>query len=185
VMLPSDAMTGLGIQIQEVRSLAGFVGQVFYSAKDWQDQLLSGITGQRERIARIFLAPNEGGLNLDMSAEVSKSLMSYGLAAGRAFTSGKFSFDEHRWRRTLAFYRNTTEWLDRAGSVWNGGFSNWYKDYAPRAETYKLSGVTRNALRIALDVTLVPPPPEHRLSPRIVTAKFPKRVGKLRNAPEY
>ena len=165
--------------------MADFAGQVFYSAKDWQDQLLSGITGQRERIARIFLAPEEGGLNLNMPAEVSKSLMAHGLAAGRVFTSGQFSFDEHRWRRTLAFYRNSTEWLDRAAMVWNGGFHDWYKGYAPRVTSYRLSGRARNALGVAVDVTLAPPPPEHRLGLKIVKNRFPRRVGQLRNMPEF
>ena len=185
VLLPADAMTGLGVPIREISTLAGFAGQVLYSAKDWQDQLLAGITGQRERIARIFLAPDEGGLNLTMPTDVSRSLMSHGLAAGRAFTSGPFNFDEHKWRRTLAFYRNSTEWLDRASGVWNPEFQNWYKSYAPKALSYKLSGISRGALRISIDVMLTPPAANQRLGPKIVKNRFPRRVGKLRNAPEY
>jgi hypothetical protein len=185
VLLPSDAMTGLGVQIGEIKSLAKFAGAVFYSAKDWQDQLLGGITGQRERIAKIFLSEGEGGLNLDMQPDVSRSLMSYGWTAGRLFTSGQFSFDEHRWRRLLAFYRNSTEWIDRAGVAWNSGYRLWYDSYAPHPLSYKMSGKTRNALRVALDVMLIEPPPEHRIGPKIVKNRFPRRVGRLRNAPEY
>jgi predicted acylesterase/phospholipase RssA len=184
-LLPTDAMTGLGIPINAIDTLPSFFGSVFYSAKDWQDQLLGGITGQRERIARIFLTPSEGGLNLDMKPEVSRALMSYGLEAGKLFTSGKFDFDEHRWRRLLAFYRNTTDWLDRAGVAWHGGYQSWYPRYAPRALSYKLSGKSRNALFAALDVTLAAPLPEYRLSARIVSRQFPRKAGKLRNVPEY
>jgi len=185
VLLPADAMTGLGVQIGEINSLADFAAGVFYSAKDWQDQLLGGITGQRERIAKIFLGPGEGGLNLDMKPEMSRALMSYGLAAGRLFTSGQFSFDEHRWRRLLAFYRNSTEWIDRASPVWNSDYRGWFVGYAAHPVSYKLSGRTRNALKAAVDVMLVDPPPEHRLGTKIVKNRFPRRVGRLRNVPEY
>jgi predicted acylesterase/phospholipase RssA len=185
VLLPSDTMTGLGVQIHDIKSLAGFAGQVFYSAKDWQDQLLSGITGQRERIARIFLAPDEGGLNLEMAPQVSRSLMSYGLSAGKVFTSGQFSFDEHCWRRTLAFYRNSTEWLGRASAVWNTGFHEWYRSYSANATSYRLSRPARRTMRIAIDVTLAPPRAEDRLSEKMVKNRLPRRVGKLRGAAEY
>ena len=184
VLLPTDAMTGLGVQIREIKSLAQFAGSVFYSAKDWQDQLLSGITGQRERIARIFLAPDEGGLNLSMPSHISRSLMSHGLEGGRAFTAGKFNFDEHRWRRTLALYRNSTEWIDRAGLVWNGGFSSWYDGYAAKAASYRLSGPARKTLRNAIDVMVIPPQFGQRLGPTNV-ARLPRRVGRLRSSPEY
>ena len=185
VLLPADAMTGLGVQIREIGTLAEFAGSIFYSAKDWQDQLLSGITGQRERIAHIFLAPDEGGLNLNMPPDVSRSLMLHGLAGGQAFTSGQFSFDEHRWRRTLAFYRNSTEWIDRAGVVWNGGFHSWYQTYAARARSYKLSARARSTLGNAIDVIVIPPQSGQRLSPKTVQNKLPRRVGRLRNSPEY
>ena len=185
VLLPSDAMTGLGVPITPIDTVPAFLGQIFYSAKDWQDQLLGGITGQRERIARVYLTPREGGLNLDMPPDVSRALMGYGLEVGRLFTSGQFSFDEHRYRRLLAFYRNSTAWLDQAGAAWNGGFEQWYASYAPHVRSYKLSGRSRNALRVAVSVTLVPPPPEHRLGAGVVRHRFPRVVGRLRNVPEY
>ena len=185
VLLPADTMTGLGVQIREIGTLAEFAGSIFYSAKDWQDQLLSGITGQRERIARIFLAPDEGGLDLSMPPDVSRSLMNHGLAGGRAFTSGQFSFDEHRWRRTLAFYRNSTEWIDRAGTVWNGGYHSWYRGYAAQARSYRLSARARTTLGNAIDVLVIPPQSGQRLSAKTVAGKLPRRVGRLRNSPEF
>lgn len=185
VVLPSDTMTGLGIPISAIRTLPDFAWKIFYSAKDWQDQLLAGITGQRERIARIYLAPDEGGLNLTMAPGVSRQLMGHGLEAGRLFASGGFSFDEHRWRRLLAFYRNSTRWIDGAGAVWNGGYHDWLKNYGPQASSYRLSARSREKLRVAIDVLLVPPPPEKRLSASIERSRLPKRVGRLRASPEY
>lgn len=187
VLLPQDAWTGLGVQIQNIGSVSKFAWQVFYSAKDWQDQLLSGMTGQRERIAHIYLSAGEGGLNLDMKPEISRALMSYGLIAGRKFASGEFNFEEHQWRRLLAFYRNTVGWIDQAGTAWNSaGFHQWYQGYRTSVKSYKrISPRNRRRIEVAVDVMLVPAPPEQRVSPKRVEADFPTNVGKLRNAPKY
>ncbi len=184
VMLPSDSTTGLGLPITDIPSLPKFAAQVIWSAKDWQDQLLAGITGQRERIAHIYLAKDEGGLNLGMSPESSRRLMAHGLEAGRLFAT-QFSFDEHRWRRLLAFYKNTTGYIDGAGAVWNGGYHDWFRGYASRVSSYRLSGRSKNRLRVAVDVLLVPAPPERRLSPSIVRRQLPQRTGVLRSIPRY
>jgi hypothetical protein len=85
----------------------------------------------------------------------------------------ELTFDGHDW---CGYARR---------GVWNAGFHDWYKSYAPSALSYKLSRVTRGALRIAIDVTLAPPPPEQRLGSKIVKYRFPRRVGKLRSAPEH
>jgi hypothetical protein len=52
ISLPATASDGMGIQIQEIASPVAFGWQVLNSAKDWQDQLLSGITGQRAHRGR-------------------------------------------------------------------------------------------------------------------------------------
>jgi hypothetical protein len=185
VLLPQDAWTGLGVQIQNIETIGKFAWQVFYSAKDWQDQLLSGMTGQRERIAHIYLSGGEGGLNLDMKPEVSRALMGYGLAAGRKFALGEFNFDEHRWRRLLAFYRNSIGWIDRAATAWDDGMRQWYQGYSASIRSYRISKVSRRKIAIGIDVMLVPPPPEQRISSKIIERSFPKNVGQLRNAPRY
>src|SRR5206468_2020468 len=51
VFLPTKAADGIGVQILPIGGFAGFLWQIVSSAKDWQDQLLSEISGQRERIA--------------------------------------------------------------------------------------------------------------------------------------
>jgi len=56
VFIPETARQGFGLPADEARSLTSFLGSIFSAAKDWQDQLLSTMPGQRERIARVLLA---------------------------------------------------------------------------------------------------------------------------------
>ncbi|WP_298922544.1 patatin-like phospholipase family protein [uncultured Roseobacter sp.] len=84
-----------------ISGILGFLGAMFYSAKDWQDNLQSNLTGFRERVAEILLDKSQGGLNLDMSEEEIRILQSYGKLAGEKIVS-KFDFDENRYRRALS-----------------------------------------------------------------------------------
>lgn len=81
----------------------GFIGGIFNSAKDWQDINQTVLPGYRERIVRLYLKPDEGGLNLSMSSEKIAALTYIGEAAGNEILS-KFVFEEHRWRRLLSAY---------------------------------------------------------------------------------
>ncbi|CAN7391903.1 patatin-like phospholipase family protein [Rhizobium sp. LjRoot98] len=137
VALPRTASEGMGVQIKVIQSFGDFAWQVLNSAKDWQDQLLSEITGQRERVARIFLTKKEGGLNLSMTPSVSRQLMAWGYEAGRKFTDGEFDFEEHKWRRFLAMYGRLEGYLDATEKIWTENFQKWYSAYANNAKTYK------------------------------------------------
>lgn len=184
VALPEGAGDGMGIQIGEIGGVGEFAWHILNSAKDWQDQLLSGITGQRERIARIYLTDREGGLNLSMPPDVSRRLMAWGYEAGRKFVDGDFDFDEHRWRRLLALHQHLESNLDAVDRVWNGGFATWYRGYAPHARSYTRLGKADRA-RIASDLSTL-------LAARGVPGaiknpdgKFPKRTGALKIVPRY
>ena len=137
VALSASAGEGMGVQIKELRTVSNFGWQILNSAKDWQDQLLSEITGQRERIARVFLTSREGGLNLKMPPDVSRQLMRWGYEAGCKFTDGEFDFEEHKWRRLLALYKHLEESLDAIENIWNAGFGAWYERYVPNVKSYK------------------------------------------------
>jgi predicted acylesterase/phospholipase RssA len=181
--LPQTSAQGSGVQIAEVNSLADFGLRILASAKDWQDQLASEITGQRERIARIFLDKEEGGLNLRMPESLSRSLMSYGLDAGRLFTSS-FDFDEHRWRRTLGVYRNTGDWIDRTAAVWNGGFGKWFATYEKQVKSYKkLTQADRKLM--ARQVGQLATASSSRPKIKRADDKFPGNTGQLRVTGRY
>ncbi|EGF93245.1 patatin-like phospholipase family protein [Asticcacaulis biprosthecium C19] len=190
VALPQSARDGMGVQIKEIQGLADFARQILNAAKDWQDQLLSEITGQRERIVRIFLNKAEGGLNLNMSKSTSRQLMRLGYEAGCKFTdtveNGGFDFDEHKWRRLLVLYKHLDDNLEAIDRVWSADFKRWYPAYAPAVKTYR--NVTlgdREAIAGNLARLL-----EVRKSERYATisrrdAKFPKKAGTLKVGPKY
>nr|WP_294814705.1 patatin-like phospholipase family protein [uncultured Sphingomonas sp.] len=186
VALPASASQGMGVQIKEIRTIADFAWQILNSAKDWQDQLLSEITGQRERIARIFLTDREGGLNLDMAPEISRQLMRWGYEAGCKFTDGAFDFDEHKWRRLLVLYKHLEQNLEAIDRIWDGGFAAWYERYLPRVKSYKkLTPADRR--QIAADIRELLAARESDAETAIVNRedKLPKRAGTLKVSPKY
>ncbi|MGF7156252.1 patatin-like phospholipase domain-containing protein [Novosphingobium gossypii] len=186
VMLPTSARDGFGVHVKPIAGFGKFGGQIFHSAKNWQDALMSEMTGQRERIARIYLTKKEGGLNLDMDAATSRQLMMWGYEAGCKFTDGTFSFDEHRWRRMLVLYSRLRESLDRVDQVWDGGFKAWFDQYARDPGSFRsLTPAERRRIGDALD-TLLGSWDELGKAP-IVNArdKLPRRAGRLKIVPDY
>lgn len=184
VAIPSTASEGMGVQIKQIRSLSDFAWQVLNSAKDWQDQLLSEITGQRERIARIFLTESEGGLNLNMSPFVSRRLMRWGYEAGCKFTDGSFDFDEHKWRRLLVLYKHLEGNLEAIEQTWGEGFGDWYEQYAPDVTSYKkLTLKDRRHIAEAMQELVA----ARDIGSEIENSmeKLPRKAGVLKVAPKY
>lgn len=182
VTMPQNASAGGFTPVKPITSLAGFAASLFGAAKDWQDQMLSAMPGQRERVVRIALTPDEGGLNLAMPPAVSQKLMTYGGQAGRTIIAD-FDFDEHRWRRALVAYEQMEITLEGLHAIWPG-FGAWYDAYASQVKSYanrvKPADRAEIARRFtALDgrATDIVPPLRHRIS-------FPKPRGRLRISPD-
>jgi hypothetical protein len=103
VRLPSKASTqSTALIVRDIRGLANFFMAAFNTAKDWQDTLQTMLPGHAERIVEVRLDPKEGGLNLSMPEETILRLGDYGRQAGQKLVND-FDFNEHRWRRALAF----------------------------------------------------------------------------------
>ncbi|HUH48843.1 MAG TPA: hypothetical protein VLZ56_03200 [Mycoplana sp.] len=84
-----------------VHGLFAFFAAILSTARNWQDTLQSQLHGYSERIVEIRLDDSkEGGLNLDMDGETVGKLSSLGRKAGETILRN-FSFNEHRWRRTI------------------------------------------------------------------------------------
>jgi predicted acylesterase/phospholipase RssA len=93
-------------------ALPGFLGAIFNAVQNWNDNTQSVLPGYRDRIVTVFLAPDEGGLNLDMPPKVLERLRKRGAAAG-ALIAGRFKdpsvlspvkppaigWENHRWLR--------------------------------------------------------------------------------------
>ena len=132
VFLPVGANQGVTSSIDSVNGLSGFIGAIFNSAKDWQDINQTVLPGYRERIVRLYLKPDEGGLNLSMSSEQIAALTGIGKTAGNEILN-KFIFEEHRWRRLLSAYAAIEEGLEAIkedyGSMDKGSMSDFLKEY--------------------------------------------------------
>lgn len=186
VILPQSASEGLGVQVKQISTLVDFGGQILNSAKDWQDQLLSEITGQRERIARIFLTNREGGLNLNMPPSVSRLLMLWGYEAGCKFTDGDFDFDEHKWRRLLVLYKHLDKNLEDIENIWGAGFGQWYQQYLSQVKSYQGLDL-EDRQQIAQDIEQLIESRKNHAQTRLSNTddRLPKKAGVLKVAPKY
>ncbi len=181
VIIPKNAGDGVGMPTYDVTGMMGFAVSVLGSAKDWQDQLLARMPGQRERIAKVYLTAEEGGLNLTMPRSRSRDLMRFGQAVGARFVAGEFNFNEHRWRRTLVAYEQLEKAVGALGSVWNDGkYGVWFESYKP--DSYKGMVPSQPTIhkRIGLLAAL-----GAKFKPVIggTSKPFPKPAGRLRIGP--
>jgi len=87
--------------------MLGFAAAIFRAAQVWHDNAYLKLPGYRDRVAEIWLSPDEGGLNLDMDPATIERLIERGREAGRTIAerfstvSGTepMSWDGHRWTR--------------------------------------------------------------------------------------
>lgn len=186
VYFPQETNFGIGVPAIKIENLFLFAKQILNSAKDWQDQLLSEITGQRERIIKVYLDSNEGGYNIAMTAKTSAKLMAYGLEAGQKFNNGTFDFNEHRWNRLLVFYKNLAILNEKVSSQWNAHTKDWYVQYKDHAIGFpKISAKDRESIALnmaqfcALSAQFAANPIDN------LDSKFPQKTGKLTIGPYY
>jgi predicted acylesterase/phospholipase RssA len=90
-----------------VQDVIGFGGAIFRSAQVWHDNAFLRLPSYRDRVAEIWLRKKEGGLNLNMPAEVIRELTERGNRAGIALRERfaeappqeSLSWNGHRWAR--------------------------------------------------------------------------------------
>lgn len=185
-VLQTGPVDGAGVPVEEISSLGQFGWQILGAATDWQDQLLSELTGQRERIARIYLKDGEGGLNLSMSPSQSEALMGFGAEAGRLFTGGAFDFDAHRWLRLVGLYKTLDAQMAALVAKWEDGFDQWQtRHLAATARSSPLTPTDRAKMINDLRALMGSAKSNSLVSPPIATTKFPDKLGKMRITPEF
>ena len=64
--MPQTAAQGRLGPFRAITSLPGFLGAIVATMQNWRDSQQCRLPGYRERIVRIALQPDEGGLNLNM-----------------------------------------------------------------------------------------------------------------------
>lgn len=99
-----QAITGQG----PLRDLMAFFFGIIGTMQNWRDLLQGRAPGHRDRIVRIALDADEGGMNLDMPETTLRAVAAKGAAAGRKLVDD-FSFDNHFWVR----YRNAASAIER------------------------------------------------------------------------
>ncbi|MFT3718939.1 MAG: patatin-like phospholipase family protein [Pseudorhodoferax sp.] len=89
--------------------LGGFVLALVNTMQNWNDNALSRMPGVRDRIVRVRLASNEGGLNLNMEPETLTNVAGRGEKAAdellAQFSNGGPGWDEQRWVRLSVLLR--------------------------------------------------------------------------------
>jgi hypothetical protein len=84
----------------EVGGVGTFFTQILNAARNWRDNMQAELPGYRDRICQIRLSATEGGLNLNMPAEIVAALLKRGDDAGELVAeSGAFDWDRHRITR--------------------------------------------------------------------------------------
>ena len=99
--------------------MLGFGGAVFRSAQVWHDNSYLKLPGYRDRVVEIWLTKDEGGMNLDMPAEVIGHLIQRGNDAGimlrdrfaATAPDDPLSWDGHRWVRLRSAMAGLVEYL--------------------------------------------------------------------------
>lgn len=158
VWRPTNARQGRLANWQPIGSTLKLFGSVLTTMQNWQDNKTLRADGIRDRICKIRLTEDEGGLNLDMSPETIDGLKARGEAAGRnlaAIQRDPNQWRQHQWTRyrsMLAGLEDLTEnskdtytvtgdyqTLSAEAYVPNHGLvnyaSNWNKTKHERAST--------------------------------------------------
>jgi predicted acylesterase/phospholipase RssA len=191
VYLPFDARKGGQFEIKEIASLAKFLGAVVNTAREWQDRKQARLPGWRERIARIYVAKDEGGLNLDMPPDLVMKLGSYGaraggLLCGTAATAppaddANFIFADHQWRRFLIAYGQTETLLGELNEAWSHGVRQEILATSANPGSFKDVSQSARAKMISRMDALAELGGVWKSQP--VGAKLPKVAGRLQIVP--
>ena len=90
-------------------SLTGFAGLIVNAMQNWVDNTQMRVPGYRDRVAHVLLTETEGGLNLNMPADVIEDLVERGRLAARELARRfdpvnvpagmPLTWDNHRWVR--------------------------------------------------------------------------------------
>lgn len=152
------------------KSLVGFVSGMVRTMQNHVDATLTHQPGYRDRIVHVHTAPDEGGMNLTMPADVIEALTLRGQAAGRKLvarfaetpgTAQALSWDNHRWVRYRSALAALAEQLEAFGRAWKDDFGpeRSYRDLVERGDddgpaSYRFTSVAQRELAVALSELL-------------------------------
>lgn len=109
-----------------------FIWSIFSTAQNYRDNAQSVLPSYRERIVKIRLGENEGGLNLKMPDKTIENVMEKGQKAGELLIR-KFNFDVHKWIRFRVLMKRIEEGLVHMNLVLNN--DSFYKNILKKNNT--------------------------------------------------
>lgn len=134
---PADGVVTIGARsggrlqrFVPVAGVFGFLTAMFDALQNWNDAMQMVLPGFRDRIATVALAPDEGGLNLDMDRGTVARLQSRGANAARALIerfaapstlqpgAPSLSWEGHRWTRLRVEFETLGEHLARFNAAY-------------------------------------------------------------------
>lgn len=112
--------------------LSAFLLAIFDVMQNWRDNSLLRLPGYRDRVAAVYLAPHEGGLNLNMPEPLIRELAARGEKAADAlalhFLPGNAAecrekgivttWENHRWVRLLSTLAGMEQLAGEMKAVW-------------------------------------------------------------------
>jgi len=117
------------IEWHAIGSLPAFFWSIFGTAQNYRDTAQARLPGYNERVVRVRLRPEEGGLNLRMPSRIVAEIMRKGRLAGRALLPqepeaagrrrGGFTFDDHRWVRLVTLLSEIDQQLNDMRSAYD------------------------------------------------------------------
>ncbi len=142
------------------------MGSIVDAARNWTDTLQTMVPGYRDRIAHIYLNPQQGGLNLNMPSKTVQEVSEYGCDAAarladrylRGIDNGQptpMTWDNQRWIR----YRSAMELLRDFLSRFRTSFQNpepgdrTYAQLIERDEYTPPASYTEEQRECARDIT--------------------------------
>jgi predicted acylesterase/phospholipase RssA len=140
--MPRGNVGGLLEWWEPFDTLAGFVTAIVGTMQNWRDNMLLRLPGQRDRIAHVLLAPDEGGLNLSMDPATIEDMAKRGAEAGRLFRE-RFDWRNHQWVRYLSFMSAFEDALEG----WERGFDEELVGGTEPLPSYKISAEQRMAVK--------------------------------------
>ncbi len=115
--LPTSNRSGILPRLSKFESLIGFGMRILDTMQNWSDNALTHVPGYRDRVVTVYHDDDEGGINLNMTADLIDGLATRGQAAGVKL-SQDFDFVNHRWVR----YRSTMELIEKLLQEYRGSF---------------------------------------------------------------
>ncbi|MCP4574103.1 MAG: hypothetical protein GY838_17215 [bacterium] len=144
--LPNHSGKGILREFTPITSTVGFLKSIVDTMQNWHDNMQTILPGYRERVVRIRLSEEEGGLHLSMAPELIEQLTRRGYDAGVALAAD-FDPEAHRWRRWLVSMERLEDLMDQAIAASGPregageGYKTFIRRYGRDPGEYKQSAV--------------------------------------------